>query len=220
MSCIYVIRCANQKYYVGRTIDVVSRFNAHARGLGSKWCAAHLPLDGIIELHPDAPFQELVITLKIMQRYGIENVRGGPWVTLCLSPSELETIAEMFRSEGFARKVVLDLDGPKAPFEKDKGPEKPIDEEMHEEPVVLRKGRKWDAGEDADLLQSLQSARNLADIAKKHQRTEGAIRSRLAHHVGLLFEESKTIAEIASLLHLSQENVQHALYRKAGLIEF
>jgi hypothetical protein len=219
MSCIYVIRCANQKYYVGRTIDVVSRFNAHARGLGSKWCAAHLPLDGIIELHPDAPFQELVITLKTMQKYGIENVRGGPWVTLCLSPSELETIAEMFRSEGFARKVVLDLDGPKAPVEKDKGPDKP-DEDMHEEPVVLRKGRKWDTGEDADLLQSLQSARNLADIAKKHQRTEGAIRSRLAHHVGLLFEDSKTIAEIASLLHLSQENVQHALYRKAGLIEF
>lgn len=217
MSCIYVIRCANQKYYVGRTIDVVSRFNAHARGLGSKWCAAHLPLDGIVELHPDAPFQELVITLKTMQKYGIENVRGGPWVTLCLSPSELETIAEMFRSEGFARKVVLDLDdkGPSA----DKGPDKP-DEDMHEEPVVLRKGRKWDTGEDADLLHSLQSARSLAEIAKKHQRTEGAIRSRLAHHVGLLFEDSKTIAEIASLLHLSQENVQHALYRKAGLIEF
>ena len=211
MSCIYVIRCANQKYYVGRTIDVVSRFNAHARGLGSKWCSAHLPLDGIIELHPDAPFQELVITLKTMQRFGIENVRGGPWVTLCLSPSELETIAEMFRSEGFARKVVLDLDdkGPSA----DKGPEKP-NETMNEEPVV------WDTGEDADLLQSLQSARSLADIAKKHQRTEGAIRSRLAHHVSLLFEDSKTIAEIASLLHLSQENVQHALYRKAGLIEF
>jgi hypothetical protein len=219
MSCIYVIRCANQKYYVGRTIDVVSRFNAHARGLGSKWCAAHLPLDGIIELHPDAPFQELVITLKTMQKYGIENVRGGPWVTLCLSPSELETIAEMFRSEGFARKVVLDLDGPKGPVEMDKGPDKP-DEDMHEEPVLLRKGRKWDTGEDADLLHSLQSARSLAEIAKKHQRTEGAIRSRLAHHVGLLFEDSKTIAEIASLLHLSQENVQHALYRKAGLIEF
>ena len=217
MSCIYVIRCANQKYYVGRTIDVVSRFNAHARGLGSKWCAAHLPLDGIIELHPDAPFQELVITLKTMQKFGIENVRGGPWVTLCLSPSELETIAEMFRSEGFARKVVLDLDD-KGPLI-DKVPEKP-DETMNDEPVVLRKGRKWDTGEDADLLQSLQSARSLADIAKKHQRTEGAIRSRLAHHVGLLFEDSKTIAEIASLLHLSQENVQHALYRKAGLIEF
>jgi hypothetical protein len=91
---------------------------------------------------------------------------------------------------------------------------------MNEEPVVLRKGRKWDTGEDADLLQSLQSARSLADIAKKHQRTDVAIRSRLAHHVGLLFEDSKTIAEIASLLHLSQENVQHALYRKAGLIEF
>ena len=218
MSCIYVIRCANQKYYVGRTIDVVSRFNAHARGLGSKWCAAHLPLDGIIELHPDAPFQELVITLKTMQKFGIENVRGGPWVTLCLSPSELETIAEMFRSEGFARKVVLDLDD-KGPLTDKVVPEKP-DETMNEEPVVLRKGRKWDTGEDADLLQSLQSARSLADIAKKHQRTEGAIRSRLAHHVGLLFEDSKTIAEIASLLHLSQENVQHALYRKAGLIEF
>jgi hypothetical protein len=219
MSCIYVIRCANQKYYVGRTIDVVSRFNAHSRGLGSKWCAAHLPLDGIIELHPDAPFQELLITLKTMQKYGIDNVRGGPWVTMSLSSTELDTIAEIFRSEGFARKHVLDLNpslqnalqNAAQPIQNDKEEDESMD--------PVRKGRKWDTSEDSELLQELQT-KSLDAIAKKHMRTEGAIRSRIAHHVGLLFQDGKTTIDISNLLHLSEQNVQYALCRKSGLIDF
>lgn len=198
MSCIYVIRCAHGKYYVGRTIDVVSRFNAHARGLGAVWTRAHLPLDGIVELHPDAEFHELVITLKTMKTYGIENVRGGPWCSLVLSATELETITEMMRSEGFARPetrpdtvVTMTDDEPKS-----------------------RKGHKWDSMEDASLLQELVQNLSAAEIATRHARTEGAIKTRVAHHATLLATEGKAVSDIASILHLTQADVHLCLHRR------
>jgi hypothetical protein len=40
-------------------------------------------------------------------------------------------------------------------------------------------GKPWDAEEDQSLVANFESGTSIADLAKSHQRTEGAIRSRL-----------------------------------------
>lgn len=199
MSCIYVIRCANAKYYVGRTIDVVSRYNQHRHGLGSKWTKAHQPLDGIIELLADSPFQELVTTLLYMSKYGIDNVRGGPWTELVLSETEIKTIKEMMRSEGFARKeplsetaMVIDM----------------------VEPDLERKGKLWKSHEENDLVIELNQAMPLSDMAKRHGRTEGSLKSRVVSIAKRLREGGSLNKDIGNTLNLVDDDVTKCLCAK------
>lgn len=43
-------------------------------------------------------------------------------------------------------------------------------------------GKPWDENEDRDLLKEYNSGKNLKELAELHQRTSGAIRSRLLKH--------------------------------------
>ena len=148
-----------------------------------------------------------------MQKYGVDNVRGGPWVTMTLSATELETIDEIFRSEGFARKVVMNLNEPSSN-------ESSANSMSVDEPDESRKGKKWDMTEDSDLMKELQTEKSIDEIAKKHKRSEGAIRSRIAQYVLMFYEkENKSISEISSLMHLSEQNVVYSLHRKSAMID-
>lgn len=213
MACIYVIRCANSKYYVGRTIDVVSRYTQHRFGLGSKWTKAHQPLDGIIELLADTPFQELVTTLMYMSKYGIENVRGGPWTELVLSETEVKTIKEIMRSEGFARKDTS------TPMDIDESAD--LSTTLTTEPSVGRKGKLWDANEEGDLMTQLNSCVSVESIAKMHSRTEGAIKTRVSQIAKRLREEGHQLAHIGNTLNITDEDVSKCLFNKTpDLVRF
>lgn len=93
---VYVLRLEHSKFYVGASANVVTRVFHHmdANKNGTAWTKEHQPIGGMryingsVELVPaciDAiypmlsPADEAWITLAYMERYGLENVRGGPW---------------------------------------------------------------------------------------------------------------------------------------------
>lgn len=86
MCVVYVLKLEKGKYYVGKTSDVEKRFREHRTGYrASSWTRKYKPTD-IAEVLEDAdPLDEDKITVKYMMKHGIDNVRGGPYVSIKLS---------------------------------------------------------------------------------------------------------------------------------------
>ena len=80
MTSIYILRLADDKFYVGKSSVVQDRILQHFSNEGSIWTRLHRPLD-IMAIHPDSsPFDEDKWTKEMMGMYGIDNVRGGSYV--------------------------------------------------------------------------------------------------------------------------------------------
>ena len=98
MVFIYVLKLRDNKYYVGKTLNPRFRIKEHFSSTGSKWTKKYKPID-LHQLIPDCDdFDEDKITIQMMQKYGISNVRGGSFSTSKLSKSDLSTINKMIKS--------------------------------------------------------------------------------------------------------------------------
>ena len=98
MVYIYVLKCVNDKYYIGKTTNPNYRLESHFNSLGSHWTTIHNPIE-LIELIPNCDkFDEDKYTLKYMEDYGIENVRGGSWTKENLNLDEKKAIKKMLDS--------------------------------------------------------------------------------------------------------------------------
>lgn len=98
-STIYVLQCAHDKYYVGKTEkDAKERMAEHVAGEGSAWTKLHTP-QSVVETVPDQPFHEDAKTLEYMRKYGVDNVRGGKYSLPVLSPTDLTEIERSIRHE-------------------------------------------------------------------------------------------------------------------------
>jgi hypothetical protein len=76
----------------------------------------------------------------------------------------------------------------------------------------IRFGKKWDEKEICDLLKELHKGLNYPEIAKKHERSVGGIRTRLWTLAGDYYEEGKTIPEIHTILKLlPTEDIESAI---------
>ena len=98
MVTIYVLRLTSNKYYVGKTHDIIQRIEDHIAKLGSEWTKKYPPID-LIHIYEDCDdYDEDKYTLKAMAEHGIDNVRGGSFVQMILSPEEKETILKMINN--------------------------------------------------------------------------------------------------------------------------
>ena len=80
-TTIYVLRLQNGKYYVGKSDDPIKRYEEHMNGKGSTWTRKYKPI-GIEKIINNAsPFDEDKVTKEMMAKHGIDNVRGGVYVT-------------------------------------------------------------------------------------------------------------------------------------------
>ena len=99
MVYIYVLQLNNNKYYIGKTIDPQFRLENHFDSSGSAWTKKYKPIR-IHELIPNCSnYDEQRITQKYMKKYGIDNVRGGPWCKLNLEKSEKDFIHTLILGE-------------------------------------------------------------------------------------------------------------------------
>lgn len=91
-TTIYVLRLEGGRYYVGKTDDVMKRYATHCRGEGSEWTRKYKPLAIEKVIENVSPFEEDKITKMLMSEHGINNVRGGSYVSEELSPFHMKAL--------------------------------------------------------------------------------------------------------------------------------
>jgi len=97
MPFIYVLKCQNDKYYVGKTENPSYRLETHFTEGGSAWTKKYKPVQ-LYQLIPEqTEYDEQRITQEYMEKYGIENVRGGPWCKINIS-SSIKAIENILKS--------------------------------------------------------------------------------------------------------------------------
>ena len=75
-TVIYILKCEGGKYYVGKSTNLKRRIREHESGKGSYWTKLHRPLR-IHKLFWGDARKEMSVTAHYMNKYGINNVRGG-----------------------------------------------------------------------------------------------------------------------------------------------
>lgn len=90
---IYVLKLVKDKYYIGRTGRAAAeRYAEHLAGTGSKWTSLHKPLKIVEVVENIDPFDEDKYTKMYMNKYGIENVRGGSYTSIILNEYQIYAI--------------------------------------------------------------------------------------------------------------------------------
>lgn len=89
MMTIYILKLEQNKYYVGRTVrPTEERLKEHMSGHGSTWTKLYKPLELVREFKTNSPFDESKTVYELMDKYGMDNVRGGSYVMEVLSEDD------------------------------------------------------------------------------------------------------------------------------------
>ena len=94
MVFIYVLKLKNNKYYVGKTNYPEKRLEEHVKGSCS-WTKKYKPI-GIEKIIPNCDdYDEDKYTRIYMDKYGVENVRGGSYCNIILEEEIVRTLNKM-----------------------------------------------------------------------------------------------------------------------------
>jgi len=95
MVFIYVLKLENDKYYVGKTNNPEFRLKNHFKNNGSNWTKLYKPIE-LVELISNCDdYDEDKYTIIYMDKYGIDNVRGGSYTIVNLNKSTKKNIIKM-----------------------------------------------------------------------------------------------------------------------------
>jgi predicted GIY-YIG superfamily endonuclease len=101
-STLYVLELEGKKIYVGKTDDLIKRWEQHTSGHGSVWTKKHKPLR-ILECRPlKDEHDENNTTKDYMKKRGVENVRGGAYSSITLSRPMVDTLNHEMRANADA----------------------------------------------------------------------------------------------------------------------
>ena len=79
---IYVLQLIEDRYYVGKSCNILRRIEQHFTGNGSVYTKKYKPLK-VIEIEEEKSIDdERKKTLSIMEKYGWEKVRGYCWCSI------------------------------------------------------------------------------------------------------------------------------------------
>lgn len=95
---IYILQCQHGKYYVGRTTNSKKRIQEHFDGKGSFWTRLHPPEDVCDIISSCTKYDEDKYVIMYMDKYGVENVRGGSWSKCVLDSIQIEMANRMINS--------------------------------------------------------------------------------------------------------------------------
>lgn len=85
---IYILKLENDKYYIGKTHDIIKRLHFHKNNLGSEWTKKYKYKSVIKTINSNSPFDEDKYVKIYMDKYGIDNVRGGSYNQIILSSEQ------------------------------------------------------------------------------------------------------------------------------------
>jgi hypothetical protein len=95
MVFIYTLQLEKGKYYIGKTNNPQFRLESHFNSNGSEWTKIYKPIK-VLEIKSNCDdYDEDKITRQYMDKYGINNVRGGSFVSVKLEKSTIDTLKQM-----------------------------------------------------------------------------------------------------------------------------
>lgn len=89
---IYILRLEGGRYYIGKTNNLIKRYEEHLNGNGSAWTRKYKPISLEKTISNASPFDEDKYTKEYMSKYGIEKVRGGSYVEVDLDDLQKESL--------------------------------------------------------------------------------------------------------------------------------
>ena len=89
---IYVLELEKGKYYVGRTENMNTRYRQHLDGKGSEWTKTHKPVKILREYKNSSVYDEDKTVIEFMDKFGIDNVRGGSYSSIMLKDEDIHNI--------------------------------------------------------------------------------------------------------------------------------
>ena len=98
MEQLYVLQLAGGKYYVGKTKNVADRYKQHLAGDGAAWTRKHAPTKLIETRGLKDEHDETNVTKDLMKKYGVDNVRGGAYVSIEIDEATKSVLEREFRS--------------------------------------------------------------------------------------------------------------------------
>jgi len=97
MTTIYTLELDNGKYYVGKSNIPKQRILQHFEKEGCEWTKLNKPIKILYQVKGD-DFDEEKHTLIVMEKYGIDNVRGGSYCKVKLTQNDKEKALQTIRS--------------------------------------------------------------------------------------------------------------------------
>ena len=89
---IYILKLQGGKYYVGKSENPMKRYQEHLSGKGSAWTKKYKPISIEKVIEKASHFDEDKYTKEYMSKYGIENVRGGAYVSMELDENQKDSL--------------------------------------------------------------------------------------------------------------------------------
>ena len=89
---IYVLELQGNKYYVGKTHSLAKRIGEHFMGKGAHWTRTFPPVRVVKSFEEKGPLDEHMVTLDMMYKHGMENVRGAEFCNPELSEVQRASI--------------------------------------------------------------------------------------------------------------------------------
>ena len=98
---LYILALLEGKYFVGLSNDPYEAFQYHLQGNGPTWTVKYKPIY-ILDIIKDVPYNnEDKFVKEYMVNYGMNNVRGGIYITETLSDFQQKTLLkEIWRIQG------------------------------------------------------------------------------------------------------------------------
>ena len=98
MVFIYILELENNKYYVGKTTNPNFRLEQHFNNSGSQWTKKYKPINVLEIISNCDNYDEDKYTIKYMEKYGINNVRGGSFCEIKLNDNNISTLNQIINS--------------------------------------------------------------------------------------------------------------------------
>ena len=98
MKKIYILQLLNNKYYIGITSNLERRICEHFDGKGASWTKINKPIKVIDTLDCISKFDEDKYTKKYMDKFGIDNVRGGSYSNIILTDWQTKALDHEFKT--------------------------------------------------------------------------------------------------------------------------
>lgn len=95
---IYVLELTDTKFYIGKTTNPEFRLNSHFNSQGSEWTIKYNPIKLIELIENCDDYDEDKYTLRYMEQYRIDNVRGGSFCQIIITKENKSMIEKMLRS--------------------------------------------------------------------------------------------------------------------------